>query len=60
MRKFKLVLMNDDEEFMLYDEKDEVIMESDDQRFRINQAIDVFESTLKYLGIEYEIDIVRE
>ncbi|MNV67593.1 hypothetical protein D3C71_1603990 [compost metagenome] len=52
--------MNDDEEFMLYDEKDEVIMESDDQRFRINQAIDVFESTLKYLGIEYEIDIVRE
>lgn len=60
LRKFKLVLSNDDEAFALYDEEEKVILESDDDCFRINQAIDVFEETLKYLEIPYLIEIVRE
>lgn len=61
MRKFKLVIENEnnDQEFTLYDEQKNVVFESNDQDYRVNQAIEVFERTLKYLNVEYVIDIER-
>ncbi|MNW21903.1 hypothetical protein D3C71_2230820 [compost metagenome] len=56
MREFKLVHVNNND-FALYDEEGKVVLESNEETVAIDQIVDTFELTLRYLKIDYVIKI---